>query len=137
MVTYGWGRSSLVLIIITIISNCNIWLTISFLGYIYLPWGPRWLNELCRWITTYTSLSPIRRGFAPCFVDYKKDALNLQSQVIKFTSCLPMVGGSSPGTPASSTNNSGRHDIAEILLEMALNTTKSINYIFIMSIVQI
>jgi hypothetical protein len=33
-----------------------------------------------------------------------------QPQVIKFTSCLPMVGGSL----------SGRHDIAEILLKVAL-----------------
>ena len=28
----------------------------------------------------------------------------------------------SPGTPASSTTTSGRHDIAEILLKVALNT---------------
>jgi hypothetical protein len=31
----------------------------------------------------------------------------------------------SPGTPASSTTKTGRHDIAEILLEVALNTIKS------------
>jgi hypothetical protein len=29
-----------------------------------------------------------------CFVNYKKSALDSQLQVIKFTSCLPMVGGS-------------------------------------------
>ena len=28
----------------------------------------------------------------------------------------------SPGTPVSSTTNTGRHDIAEILLKVALNT---------------
>jgi hypothetical protein len=28
----------------------------------------------------------------------------------------------SPGTPASSTTTTGRHDIAEILLKVALNT---------------
>jgi hypothetical protein len=34
----------------------------------------------------------------------------------------------SPGTPASSTTKSGRHDMAEILLKVALNTiNKSIN----------
>ena len=34
-----------------------------------------------------------------------------------------MVDGSvSPGTPASSTTKTGRHDIAEILLKVALNT---------------
>jgi hypothetical protein len=34
----------------------------------------------------------------------------------------------SPGTPASSTTKTGRHDIADILLKVALNTTnQSIN----------
>jgi hypothetical protein len=28
-----------------------------------------------------------------------------------------------PGTPVSSTNKNGRHDITEILLKVALNTT--------------
>ena len=50
----------------------------------------RWLDYL----TTHTSLSPIRRVFAPGFVNYKKGALDLQPQVIKLTSCLSMVGGS-------------------------------------------
>jgi hypothetical protein len=31
------------------------------------------------------------------------------------------------GTPASSTTKTGRHDIAEILLKVALNTITSIN----------
>jgi hypothetical protein len=31
------------------------------------------------------------------------------------------------GTPVSSTPKTGRHDIAEILLKVALNTIKSIN----------
>jgi hypothetical protein len=41
-------------------------------------------------------LSPIQRGFALGFgfVYYKKGALDSQSQVIMFTSCLPTVGGS-------------------------------------------
>jgi hypothetical protein len=30
----------------------------------------------------------------------------------------------SPGTPASSTTKTGRHDIAEILLKVAVNTKK-------------
>jgi hypothetical protein len=33
----------------------------------------------------------------------------------------------SPGTPVSSTTKTGRHDIAEILLKMALSTKKTIN----------
>ena len=48
----------------------------------------RQLNNL----TTHTSLSPIQHGFAPDFVNYKKGALDSQSQVIQFTN--PMVGGS-------------------------------------------
>ena len=50
--------------------------------------------------------------------ELKKGALDSQPQVIKFTSCFPMVGG----TPAFSTTKTGRHDIAEILLKVALNT---------------
>jgi len=46
------------------------------------------------YLATHTSLSPIGRGFAPGFVNYTKGALDSQPQVIKFTSCLPMVGGS-------------------------------------------
>jgi hypothetical protein len=52
----------------------------------------------------------------------KTGALDLQPQVIKLTSCLPMVGGS----PASSTTKTGCHDIAEILLKVALNTINKI-----------
>jgi hypothetical protein len=55
----------------------------------------------------------MRRGFTPGFVNYKKGALNSQPQVIKFTSCL-----------ASSSTKTGRHDITEILLKVALNTIK-------------
>ena len=36
----------------------------------------------------------------------------------------------SPGTPASSTTKTGRHDIAEILLKVALKHQKSHNQIF-------
>ena len=75
------------------------------------------------YLTTHTSLSPIWREFAPGFVDYKKGALDLQSQVIKFTSCLSMVGGSLRLPPPLKT---GRHDIAEILLKVALNTINQI-----------
>jgi hypothetical protein len=34
-------------------------------------------------------------------------------------------GWFSPGTPASSTTKTGRHDIAEILMKVALNHQKS------------
>ena len=64
-------------------------------------------------ISTHTNLSPIRRGFAPGFVTYKKV-------------CQMFAHGQwfSPRTPASSTTKTDRHDIAEILLKVALNTIK-------------
>ena len=61
----------------------------------------------------------------PGFVNYKKGALDWQPQVIKFTSCLPNCRWFSPGTPASSTTKTGRHDIVEILLKVALSKKKS------------
>jgi hypothetical protein len=36
----------------------------------------------------------------------------------------------SPGTPASSTTKTGRHDIAEILLKVALNTKNKIKSLY-------
>jgi hypothetical protein len=48
-------------------------------------------------------------------------------QVIKFTSCFAAHGRwFSSGTPASSTTKNGRHDIAEILLKVALNIINQI-----------
>ena len=46
----------------------------------------------------------------------------IQHYVIKFVSDLRQVGGFFLGTLVSSTNKTDHHDIAEILLEMALNT---------------
>ena len=43
--------------------------------------------------------------------------------MIKFTTCFLMVD-SCPGTLASSTTKTGHHDIAEILLKVALKTPK-------------
>jgi hypothetical protein len=80
----------------------------------------QWVRSLD--LTAHTSLSPIRCGFAPSFVSYKKGALDLQPQVIKFYQLLAQGRWFSPGTPASSTTKTGRHDIAEILLKVALST---------------
>ena len=41
---------------------------------------------------------------------------------------------SSPGTPASSTTKTGPHDIAEILLKVALNTNNQTNQIFLVQL---
>jgi hypothetical protein len=64
-------------------------------------------------------------GSYPALKITKKGALDLQPQVIKFSSCLTMVGGPL-GTPFSSTTKTGRHDIAEILLKVALSTINQI-----------
>ena len=53
----------------------------------------QWVRSL-DYLATHTSLSPIRRGFAHGFVNYKKGALDSELQVIKLTSCLLMVSGS-------------------------------------------
>ena len=50
----------------------------------------------------------------------KKGTLN--SQVIKFTSCIAHGRWFSPGTSASSSTKTGRHDIAGILLKVVLST---------------
>jgi hypothetical protein len=47
--------------------------------------------------------------------------------VIKFVSDLWQVGGFLRVTPVSSTNKTGRHDITEILLKVALNIIKQTN----------
>jgi hypothetical protein len=57
------------------------------------------------------------------------DRSDLEPQVIKLTSSLLANGRRfSPGTPAFSTNKFGHHDIAKILLKVALSTiNQSIN----------
>jgi len=74
------------------------------------------------YLATHTSLSPIRRGFAPGFVNYKKGCTRLASD--KVYQLLVHGRWFSPGTPASFTPKTGHHDITEILLKVALNTIK-------------
>jgi len=69
-----------------------------------------------------SSLSPIRRGFMPGFVNYKKGCTRLAATCDKVYQLLVHGRWFSSGTPASSTTNTGCHDIAEILLKVALNT---------------
>jgi hypothetical protein len=77
-------------------------------------------------LTAHTSLSPIRRGFAPRFVIYKKECTRLATASDKVYQLLAEGRWFSSGTPASSTTKTGRHDIAEILLKVALNTKNQI-----------
>ena len=68
------------------------------------------------YLTTHTSISLIPRGFAPSFVNYKKGAGDKVYQLLAHGRWFSL------GTPASSTTKIGRHDIAEILLKVTLNT---------------
>jgi hypothetical protein len=78
------------------------------------------------YLTTHTSLSAIRRGFALGFVNYQKGWNRLAAASDKVYQLLAHGRWFSSGTPASSTTKTGRHDIAEILLKMALNTKNQI-----------
>jgi hypothetical protein len=72
-------------------------------------------------------------GFAPGFVYYTKGCTRLAAASDKVYQLLVHGRWFSPGTPVSSTTKTGRHDIAEILLKVALNT-KKINQSYIPSI---
>jgi len=85
--------------------------------------GPGWLNELGSWIT-YNLYKPITNTAWVC-----ARLCKLQNGCTRFTAasdkvCQLLAQGRwfSPGTPVSSTTKTGRNDIAEILLKVALNT---------------
>jgi hypothetical protein len=82
----------------------------------------KWDINLLDYLRTLTRLSPIRLGCAPGFVSYKKGCTRLAAASDKVYQ-LPAHGWwFSLRTPASSITKTGRHDIAEILLKVALNT---------------
>ena len=62
----------------------------------------------------------------PGFVNYKKGNTRLTAASDKVYQLLAHGRWFSPGTTASSTTKTGRHDIAEILLKVALNTINQI-----------
>jgi hypothetical protein len=69
----------------------------------------------------------MRRGFASGFVNYKKGCIRLAAASDKDYQLLAHGQWFSPSTPASSTTKTGRHDITEILLKVALSTIKQTN----------
>jgi hypothetical protein len=81
------------------------------------------------YLATHTSLSPILRGFAPGFVN-KTGCTRLTAASDEVYQLLAHGRWFSPGTPASSTTKTGRHDIAEVLLKVALNTKNQIKLIY-------
>jgi hypothetical protein len=64
----------------------------------------------------------MRRGFEPGFVNYKKRCTRLAAASDKVYQLLAHGRWFSPGTPASSTTKTVRHDVAEISLCVSLNT---------------
>ena len=95
--------------------------------------GPGWLNELGSWITYHQY-----GGFVPSFINYKKGCTRLAAASDKVYQLLAHGRWFSPGTTASSTTKTGRHDLVEILLKVALNTKinkikTAVNFIYITS----
>jgi hypothetical protein len=78
------------------------------------------------YLTTHTGLSPIWCGFAASFVNYKNGCTRLAAASEKVYKLLAHGRWFSPGIPASSITKTDRHDIAEILLKVALKHQKSI-----------
>jgi hypothetical protein len=72
--------------------------------------------------TTHTSLSPIRHGFAPGLCKLQKGCTRLSAANAKAYKLLAHGRWFSQDTPASNTTKTGCHDLAEILLNMVLNT---------------
>jgi len=71
-------------------------------------------------LTAHTSLSPIRVGSRLCKL--QKGCTRLAAASDKVYQLLAQGRWFSPATPTSSTTKTGRHDIAEILLKVALST---------------
>jgi hypothetical protein len=61
------------------------------------------------------------------FVNYKKGCTRLAAASDRVYQLLVHGRWFSPGTPASSTTKTGHHDIAEILLKVALNIKNQLN----------
>ena len=77
----------------------------------------------------------MRRGFAHGFVNYKKKYIRLAVASDKVDQFLAHGLWFSLGAPASSTTKTVRHDMAEILLEVALDTINQIKSINISGVV--
>ena len=65
-------------------------------------------------------------GSRPALYITKTGALDSQPRVIKVYQLLAHGQLFSPGTPSFSTTKTGRHDMAEILLKVALNAINQI-----------
>ena len=78
------------------------------------------------YLATHTSLSSIRHGFAPDFVNNKR-CTRLAAASDKVYQLLAQGRWFSPRTPASSTTKTGRHDIAENIAESGVKIIDNTN----------
>ena len=83
----------------------------------------QWVRQL-DYLATHSRLLPIRRRFAPGFANYKQGCTRLAAASDKVYQLLAHGRLFYQGTPDSSITKTGRHDIAEILLKVALNHQK-------------
>jgi hypothetical protein len=65
---------------------------------------------------------PMQSEYIPSNVVSSNPTQAIQNHVIKFVSDLRNIGDFFSGTPVSSANKTDRHDIAELLLKVSLNT---------------
>ena len=94
--------------------------------------GPGWFNELGTVVgLPNNSYKPITNTawVRADFVNYTKGYTRLAAASDKVYQLFAHDRWFSSGTPASSTTKTGRHDIAEVSVKVALNT-KKINYVF-------
>ena len=88
-------------------------------------WGPGWLSELGSWITQQSIQVYHQYGVGSRPVcKLQKGCTRLAAASDRVYQSLAHGQWFSPGTPAFSTAKTGRHDIAEILLEVALKHQK-------------
>jgi hypothetical protein len=111
------------LFVLFIIFSFGHWYVCSYLLLRFT--GPGWLNELDRWIwqliQAYHQYAWVRARLCKL----QKGCTRLAAASYKVYHDLLVHGRwFSPGTPASSTTKTGRHDIAEILLKVALKHQK-------------
>ena len=119
---------NLIVFIVNILFLC--WLhfiedILAFCVYFAIARGYVWVGERFSFFrpyvhTTHASLSPIRHGFVPGFVSYYEGCTRLSAASDKVDQLLAHGRWFSPGIPASSITKTGRHEIAEILLKVAL-----------------
>ena len=85
-------------------------------------------NDIRVWLIILKSLQLrcIIHLFESGFVNYKKGCTRLAAASDNVYQLLSHGRWFSPGSPASSTTKTGRHDIAEILLKVALSTKDQI-----------